>query len=808
MKRHWTHAALAALVMFLYRRVLFSGDAFILRDALEFTLPAREYLGASIAQGRIPEWWDGVGLGLPFAATPTYGVVQPLAWLFTSLGAPGADLYALFHLLLAGIGAALLAAEWGAGRLGAFVAGGTLVTSGYAASTLFNNLSPVFAWTPFVAWATVRFVGSAAGGARARRRAWAVLAACLALQLWPAEPGGVVTAGLLAGALVLAHSERRLRDLAGLALASGSALVLAAAPLLPAWELLRSSERAGGLDLAKGGAWSLHPWRLVELIWPEALGRAVGASWLGDVLANTGGPGLGPSWSLSVFVGAPALLLAALAAAGSRRERRALAVSVAFVVLALGVETPVYGAFRAVFLPERLVRYPEKHLIGAIVLWAALAGVGVGRMSGRAPPRWVVAVAATLGTIQLVLAATLAWRPGVVAALLAERLAGTAAAAGLDGTLRVISSGGLVAALATLAFAAALALAGTGWRARILAPVAAAGLVLAPLAWHERAFTVLAPRALVSGTPAILSQVADARVPGARPRLLRGMSLAQRATGSPENLARYWHETASGNTAARFGFAVLPGLQAESTAAEVRFWTLAAGQRRGIAEVASLAGAAWILGADEEVRGLPLPEVARHLAFGWSLYANPSARPRAFVTGSWVRVADEDAAVVALAAPGRARRPSLVVLSGEGPAPGPGATEEATPTACEVDAARPERVELACRAPRAGYAVLLDAFAPGWTATVDGAPARVERADGVFRAVAVGPGLHRVAFRYRTPGLRLGVAISLLAWLGWLAAVLARGEGRGIPGAAPRAGDEATAPEADAGGGRPEGAAG
>ena len=78
---------------------------------------------------------------------------------------------------------------------------------------------------------------------------------------------------------------------------------------------------------------------------------------------------------------------------------------------------------------------------------------------------------------------------------------------------------------------------------------------------------------------------------------------------------------------------------------------------------------------------------------------------------------------------------------------------------------------LDCDSPAGGYAVLLDEWAPGWSAATDGRPAPILLADGLFRAVPVDPGPHRIALRYRTPGLRAGAAISLLTWLGgaaWL----------------------------------------
>ena len=47
-----------------------------------------------------------------------------------------------------------------------------------------------------------------------------------------------------------------------------------------------------------------------------------------------------------------------------------------------------------------------------------------------------------------------------------------------------------------------------------------------------------------------------------------------------------------------------------------------------------------------------------------------------------------------------------------------------------------------------GFVVLNDVWHPWWFATVDGAPARVHKANVLFRAVIVGPGRHAIRFEF------------------------------------------------------------
>ena len=69
-------------------------------------------------------------------------------------------------------------------------------------------------------------------------------------------------------------------------------------------------------------------------------------------------------------------------------------------------------------------------------------------------------------------------------------------------------------------------------------------------------------------------------------------------------------------------------------------------------------------------------------------------------------------------------------------------------------------VTLEAALPAEGFVVLRDSFDPSWRATVDGAPAQVVRANGLYRAVRVPAGRHVIRFRYRPLALGVGLTIS------------------------------------------------
>lgn len=150
------------------------------------------------------------------------------------------------------------------------------------------------------------------------------------------------------------------------------------------------------------------------------------------------------------------------------------------------------------------------------------------------------------------------------------------------------------------------------------------------------------------------------------------------------------------------------------------------------------------------------------------IYELSGALGRAYIAGRTRVVADEEAAIQAIADWGFDPRDQTILIGGralDGPA--------RAGTAMLI-ADRPEQVVIEAHADAEGYLVLSDADYPGWEAYVDGEPAPIVRANFLFRAVYLTPGEHIVLFRFRPPSFWQGLRISVVALLLW-GAILATG---------------------------------
>jgi O-antigen/teichoic acid export membrane protein len=172
-------------------------------------------------------------------------------------------------------------------------------------------------------------------------------------------------------------------------------------------------------------------------------------------------------------------------------------------------------------------------------------------------------------------------------------------------------------------------------------------------------------------------------------------------------------------------------------------------------------------------------------ASGWSLftqgdgirvYRRDQPIPRAFVVDAQQVVSGREQALAAIRAPGFDPRRQVVtegttatsVRTSADPTatfnPFDSAGTLGTLQPAEIMAYENNRVTIRT-APDStgGVLVLADVYFDGWTATIDGAVTSVLRANGLLRAVEVGPGEHTVVFSYRPLSVRVGGLLSAIS---------------------------------------------
>jgi hypothetical protein len=138
---------------------------------------------------------------------------------------------------------------------------------------------------------------------------------------------------------------------------------------------------------------------------------------------------------------------------------------------------------------------------------------------------------------------------------------------------------------------------------------------------------------------------------------------------------------------------------------------------------------------------------------------------RAWVAEAARVLADDEAVVRALGTPEALgvdpRRQALVTADD---ARGLGLSAESRAGRAEVLlASDPRRLDVRGEGP--GLLVVSEAWDGGWSAAVDDAPAPIVRVNHAEMAVALAPGIHRVLFSYRTPGLASGAVLAALTAL-------------------------------------------
>lgn len=778
-KRSWPLLALLLAVASAYADALRPSRTFYDRDILGFWYPYVESFVRAVASGDGPLWNRYFGFGEPLLAVPNISPAYPPTW-FNLILSPSSyyELLVVGHAIWAAVGAWRFARAVGLSNPSAVVAGLGFGIGGPLISTA--NLFHHFVGASFVPWV---LLGIHAAAVAPGRRSALGLGLAVGGQVLSGSADMCLMSGLLAFAVIpgrLAEASaggRRTPALLTLGAGAVLGLALSAIQWLPTAALLPGSHRAFS-DPRSLAIWSVHPASLADVVVPRFVSDLPIRADLRQDLADGREPLLQSLYAGPVLLGLVALALVRRATRGQLGWALLLALTVA---LALGHHAPLHG-WLATLPGFGMVRYPAKFFLPAAFCIALLAGSGVEvwrRPASEPDRRRGRRLAATASFGAVLIAATafalLRW-PALLAPVLAVEA--DPARAAVSSAWKLSHAGAVAAAWAALA----------AWRFRherapwastpLLVALVGLDLVVAGCKVND-----LAPLELVRYRPAT---IATLERDGAR-RIHSVASLQAECRevvqGPPGwSLRQMWM---SGEVdrlrpplAARWGLfgsfdGEFTGLgRAADWPVTIAAWSLRdteAGAR--LLRIAGVTHVVWH--GPETVHPPGMTEVGRVA----SAFACPVRVFRIDRTLPWVYVVGAERAgddVGALLDP-RFDPLREVLIAGGTPA---GNASGFRGRAWVVEE-RANSVVVDLEVDRPGRLVLLEAFASGWRATVDGNPRSIERANALFRSVAVPAGRHRVRFAYRPTSVMLGAVFSCLGLL--VAVALARHPSRPWP---------------------------
>jgi len=752
-----TGAAVAGVTSLPFLRGALSGQAFFFRDLSRQFFPLRRFAVEGLLRGEVRYWNpllnEGVPLSLPALSYP----LDVLQLIFRNEA--GFSLLLALHVPLGALAFLCLARGLGVGPLAA--AGGAIgyALGGFYLSTLnFYVYLEAAAWAPLVALALIR---TAEG--RPRWNALAALSVAVALSTTGAE--------IVAQALVLGFVLARPATLRGLgrglaSVALGTAL---AAPTLVALRAaVTGSARAAGFPTEVVLAQSIHPLTLVQIVignWHGELGNLAN-HWWGSNFFPTGFPYL-----LSFYLGATLLAIAAVGALYGRGLGLRLSV---LGLLALLVAVGRWAGL-AVFVDAmpfvHAFRHPSKAFFTTHLCACLLLALGMERLAAASARRtWATLAAFGIGLGGLLVAApaiprllpdTTRW---FLAGFLPPSYDWPRRIAVGDAMLADAAQGGLLAT--AVGAVAVLMLLG---RLR--------------LDWARLALVALVAADMLR-TGAGLNPMVTARFYELSPES-RAVLDPLRASGrffacEPESTSAYFRARRDRpDDHDAWSFAVAMETLAPATNVALGIPTAMSRDMTMLVPVNQVldlgeVGPRGFSGVLDRLRRAGVAHVA-------CLEPIENAGLRTRTTVAPARIAPLEVHVSDLAdalplrAVAREVRPAANATSAEQLAAEDG-FQQAGGVAVEgaiassgasgrIVSAReaPDRLEFVAEADRATVLVVRDAFADGWSATVDGATAPVLRADGRHRAIPIPSGRSRVVLRYRPVGLWAAIGLSLLS---------------------------------------------
>lgn len=736
--------------------------------------PRRLIATRMVRQGHLPLWNPYVLGGMPLLADGYSALIYPFSMLFVLLPVGHAfGWFALFHLLLAGLGAYWLGRVLGLSPLAALFAGIGYMGNGFLMAWLaFPEFVAVSAWLPIALGCVERYEQRAAGRLSNAGYALAtaiILALCVLCQLQLALYACSAVAIFWLGRRLLRAPRQLPRALAMLIGVAVCTLVLSAAQWLPTLELAADSQRAGATGGMASGL------NLLQYIMPSVFGGPRQGVALGQPRAIP----------LTSYAGLLPLLLALAGGWRSRAAGRVMLLLLGCCILAL-LGTP-RSVLSQIPLLNQLPGTDRWSMVLGLVV-ALLAGFGLQELvgsraatvtqaheSGRAWLGWIsqalcVSVIVILGGtllrhLQLL---TPASRYGYYMTLLRQTLtlfpilvmAASVVVLGLMIGLRFVSIRRARQWRSLLGGSAIVILAlDLGWY----------GLPLQSSADPEQIFQPTSDLLAALGAGTV-----DAALSG---DMVYPPTRTTQLLGTDHDLFRVFaadYPSFQPNLPSAFGFQDPRGYASLFSKRYLRFvraWESKPSTDPGWVSI-------YLSGAYKARHLLDLMGV-RYVLFNpqspneqlysdleliqrgdeGAIYRNPMALPRAFLVHTAETIADDDRLLARLT---ETTFPvSRTVLLSE-PAPMLQPASDGSHESATVTLYTPTDVRVRAQVDTPAMLILSDTLYPGWYATINGQATKIYAADFVLRGVEVPAGTHEIQFYYRPWSVIIGMTVNVL----------------------------------------------
>ncbi|RME03537.1 MAG: hypothetical protein D6805_06240 [Planctomycetota bacterium] len=736
------------VVLFFNYGMVFGGKVPFFRDFYFYNFPNITFHSWAFQKGELPFWNPYLQCGTPFLADATNACFYPFQWIFLFFRFEDAvRFFFLSHFIIAFLNSYFLARSYGVRPPGAYFTAITFTFSGYFVSVINLMKFRAIVWIPLLFGI------------------WKKLELAQGRQRWRWGGGGGIVFGLmvLSGDIfasyftaiflffhLLAYRRKKPKEFFKFYFfIMGLGAAISACQWVPTFFLLQSAQLSQ--YKASGDFWNLELIRLPLFLIPGLFGLD---PHLTHYVEDSNMFSI--SWTTSVYFGLGAVCLAIWASVRLKGQQRRYLETNFWVILALvsflislGSYTPLYGILQEVLPFFKKFRYPEKFLFWLTLSASLLAGKGLDMLF---PAREF----AKGHLISFLAISILVWwilpLPELAPVYRGKEL--------------FVSQKALLR-FASLFFLLCVAL---FWRRSSLALALVLGISLGDLlSLHQRELPLASPRIynLTISSPLPKPKLYSFRIS----RFPKDHLMLGNQQPSVPVMLQIGRETMGLNLSAAYGYETADGY---STFAFLRWYKLK--ETLEAVSFYKMTNTHYLISPYEKkplfssIQLNPNFRLYYHSdqkGFAWYKTINPMPRYKFFYKAIFVKNLKEATKVIK-----RLPYSKMVVIEKQGEG-----------RSWETTVARHQNIrlvnygynflQLELETSQPAWLLILDSYAPGWRAILDGEETEIYPANILFRAITVPSGRHYLRLFYIPPGWVLGKWISLFMlggigiWLVW-----------------------------------------